>query len=94
VELNKIKVPFTKEYLQQCKDKVKNWPFYKETWEKTLEEIKEYDNPVDKANGRGKIEIISEEEVMAMGEGLITPRFGILQGEKVRPIDDYRELNR
>ena len=28
-----------------------------------------------------------------MKEGLITPRFGILQGQKVRPIDDYRKLN-
>ena len=61
-----------------------------ETWKKTLEEMDEYKN--DK-NGRGKIEIVSESEVLAMKVGLVTPRFGVLQSGKVRPIDDYRKLN-
>ena len=56
-----------------------------------MEEIDEYK---DAPAGRGKIEIISDQEVLEMGEGVITPRFGILQGEKVRPIDDYRHLNK
>ena len=62
------------------KKKVKNWPYFKETWAKTVEEMDEYDNPAWKWLGRGKIVPISEEEILEMKEGLITPRFGILQG--------------
>ena len=72
------------------KDKVRNWPYFKETWAKVQEEIDEYK---DGDGDKQKIEIISDDQVMAMKRGVITPRFGVLQGEKVRPIDDYRTLN-
>ena len=70
---------------------MKNAPYFKETWKKTMEEIDEYKN---NKLGRKKIEILSEEKLKEMKQGFITPRFGIPQPyPKVRPIDDYRELN-
>ena len=90
VPLEEITFDFTKQNLEKMKDKVRNWPYYKETWAKVQEEIDEYKD----GNGdKQKIEIISDDQVMAMKRGVITPRFGVLQGEKVRPIDDYRTLN-